>query len=104
MHSGIILSQTYEVWDGAALLAGETDDRGFDFENVAYTFRETVEKIRSGGFVYASCSHGAPAWLSTETYVDYRTGDAETKSLHPGRDARSQKYWAKACRAAGVWA
>lgn len=98
----IILSQTYEIVTEESASYGAAEDRGYDWENVAYSFRETVDLIRRGGFTESSCSHGVPSWLSTEPEQDFRTGEWETKSLHPGDDARSRRYWAKACRAAGV--
>lgn len=99
----IILSQTFETFTPESLETGDREDGGFDWEDVPYTFRETVDLIRDGGFIHASCSHGVPRWLSTEAETtDYRTGETEVKTLHPGADARSQRYWEKACRAAGL--
>jgi len=98
----IILSQTYEIITHESVEHGESADSGFDWQDVPYTFRETVELIRDGGFIHASCSRGVPRWLSTEAEQDYQTGDYEIKSLHPASDARSQRYWEKACKAAGV--
>lgn len=98
----IILSQTYEIVTPESAEYGEAADRGFDWEDCPHTFRETVELIRDGGFIYPSASYGAPGWLSTEPEHDYWTGETEQKSLHPGEDARSQRYWEKACKAAGI--
>lgn len=99
----IILSQAYTTYTPESIDAGDSADAGFDWEDAPHTFRETVDLIRDGGFAYPSDSHGVPGWLSTETYTtDYRTGESEQKSLHPGSDARSQRYWSKACKAAGV--
>lgn len=98
----IILHQTFEIVTPESAEAGDVAESGFDWQDCPHTFRETVDLIESGGFVNPSCSHGVPDWLSTEADQDFRTGDYETKSLHPGKDARSQRYWAKACRAAGV--
>ena len=103
--AAIILSQTYEIVTEESAADGEAAARGFDWQDAPHTFRETVELIRDGGFIYPSCSHGAPAWLSTEVIQDrafFELGEHRTLSLHPGRDSRSQRYWAKACRAAGV--
>lgn len=99
----IILSQTYTTYTPESVEDGESADAGFDWEDSPHTFREVVDIIRDGGFIYPSCSHGVPDWLSTETgTTDYWTGESEEKSLHPGSDARSQRYWEKACRAAGI--
>lgn len=98
----IILSQTYEIVTEESAADGEAAESGFDWQDAPHGFRETVEIIRDGGFIHPSCSPGVPGWLSTESEQDFGTGEWESKSLHPARDARSQRYWAKACRAAGV--
>lgn len=99
----IILSQTYTTYTPESIEDCDSAETGFDWEDAPHTFRETVELILDGGFIHPSDSHGAPSWLSTETETtDYWTGESEQKSLHPGSDARSQRYWEKACKAAGV--
>lgn len=100
----IILSQAFEVVTEESAADGDAAERGFDWENVPHTFRETVELIESG-FNVSNCSAGVPDWLSTEVIQDrafFEDGEHRTQSIHPGRDSRSQRYWAKACRAAGV--
>lgn len=101
----IILSQTFEIVTEESAEHGEAAERGFDWENVEYTFRDLVQLIKSEGFNVPSCSPGVPDWLSTQVIRDrafFEQGEDRTLSLHPGRDARSQRYWAKACRAADV--
>lgn len=98
----IILHQTFEIVTEESAAHGDADETGFDWQDMPHGFRETVDLIESGGFSNPSCSPGVPDWLSTEGAQDFRTGNSETKSLHPGKDARSRRYWAKACRAAGV--
>lgn len=98
----IYLSQTYEIVTEESAENGEAAESGFDWERCAHSFREAVELIRDGGFIKPSCSHGVPRWLSTVSEQDYITGEWETKSLHPANDKQSQRYWAKACKAAGV--
>lgn len=97
----IKLSQTYEIVTQKSAENGEAAERGFDWEDCEHGFRETVEVIKSGGFTFPSDSNDVPRWLSTEADHNMYSGDYETKSLHPGRDPKSQKYWAKACKAAG---
>jgi len=98
----LVLSKTFEVVTEESAENGEAEESGYAWENVAYTFREAVDLIKSEGFSYGSDSHGAGRWLSTEPNQDYRTGDWTTYSLHPARDAQSLRYWEKACKAAGV--
>lgn len=102
----IILSQSYEIVTEESAANGDVQERGFDFENVAHTFRETVELIQSEGFTVRSDTFpGAPRWLSTEVIQDrafFEDGENKTLSLHPGNDPRSLRYWEKACRASGL--
>lgn len=101
----IILSQSYEIVTEESAAQGDAAERGFDWEDCPHTLRETVELIKSEGFTIRSdTGPGAPRWLSTEVIQDcafYEDGEHRTLSLHPGADARSQRYWEKACRAAG---
>lgn len=101
----IKLSQTFEVVTEESAADGDAAERGFDWQDAPHTFRETVELIRDGGFIHPSSSHGVPAWLSTEVIQDrafFELGEHRTLSLHPGGDTCSQRYWEKACRAAGL--
>lgn len=98
----IILSQTYQTVTPESAEDGELSDSGYEWAGAPHGFRETVELIRSGGFTQRPDSHGVPRWLSTDAEEDFRTGESTTRSLHPEGDARSQRYWAKACRATGV--
>lgn len=101
----IILSQAFEVVTEESAEFGDAAERGFDWEDVPHGFRELVELIESKGFTNQQCSHGVPRWLTTEVIQDrafFEKGEYRTLALHPAKDARSQRYWEKACRAAGV--
>lgn len=98
----IILHKTYQIVTDDSAAEGEVDESGYEWDNVEHGFRETVELIIDGGFIHPSDSHGVPRWLSTEDEQDVESGSYTQYSLHPGKDARSQRYWAKACKAAGV--
>lgn len=101
----ILLSQTFEIVTQESAEQGDAAERGHDWQDVPHTFREVVELISSEGFTNPSCSHGVPRWLSTDVIQDrdyFERGEHRTLSLHPGNDARSQRYWAKACRAADM--
>lgn len=97
----ILLSMTYETWDEDALEAGETNDTGYVWEDIRYSFKELVHLIKSTGLVVSSCyppdAHG---WVSTHEEQDYRTGEYTTYSLffsHKNKEA-DRKYWEKALR------
>lgn len=92
----IIISETYEIVTPESAECGDIADSGFCYQAEPYTFRELVEYIRFNGFYNPSDSHGIPRWLSNEGDTDYCTGEREIRSIHPGRDTISQKYWRKA--------
>ena len=92
----IMISETYETITPESAENGDIADSGFMYENQPYTFRELVDYILLVGFFHPSDSHGVPRWLSTEWDTDYKTGEGELRSIHPGRDRISQKYWRKA--------
>ncbi len=97
----ILLSQTYETWDEDALECGDTDERGYDWEDVAYTFKELVDLIKREGFFVPSCSPAnVSCWLSSHAEQDYCTGEETTYSLHFSHNNPEwkRKYWEKALR------
>jgi hypothetical protein len=101
----ILLSQTYQIVTEESAEQGEAAERGYEWQDVPHTFREVVELISSEGFNVPSNTDGVPSWLSTQVIQDrafFEDGESRTLSLHPGNDARSQRYWAKACRAADM--
>lgn len=94
----VTLSLTYEIVTEESAELGDIAESGFLWEDVPHTFRELVDTIESGGFIHPSSSHGVPNWLSSEPEIDYITGESETRSIHPGRGNRSQRYWEKAIK------
>jgi hypothetical protein len=98
----ILLSKTFETVSEESAANGDACDRGFHWQDEPHSFKEVVDLIQNRGFVYPSDSTGTPRWLSSEAEQNMRTGDWNTDSIHPGKDARSQRYWQKACRAAGI--
>ena len=100
----IVISQTFEIVTPESAEIGEVAESGFDFEDREFEFRELVEYIQDNGFYNPSESHGVPRWLSSDpgTGTNWSTGEDETKSIHPAKDRVSQRYWEKACRAAGI--
>ena len=97
----LILSKTYQIVDEESAEHGEAKECGFEWQDAPHTFREVVELL-TNEFTNPSCSHGVPRWVMGEDDTDYVTGECTTYSLHPAKDARTQRYWAKACKAAGI--
>ena len=90
-------SETYETWAPEDIEAGDTDDRGFIFEDQYYTLRELVRLMRDAGYCYASSTMiDAHTWFSTDKYdEDYRTGAIEYRSIHIDMSARNKRRLAK---------
>ena len=84
------VSKTYEIWDKESIELGETDDRGFEYEDNKLTLKELINEIKNNGFNEVSCwpwrnlpNHGYKPWLSTvDPYKDMVTGDVTNYSLH----------------------
>ena len=96
------LAMTYEIVTPESAENGEVDDSGFVFESCDCSARELARYITRDGFTVPSESSGVPRWLSTNPETDYVTGETETRSIHPGKDAQSQKAWARVLRIVGV--
>ena len=96
----LILSKTYQIVDEESAEHGEAKECGFEWQDAPHAFRETVELL-TNEFTNPSCTGGVPRWAIGDDEQDYGTGESTTYSLHPANDARTQRYWAKACKAAG---
>lgn len=80
------MNKTYEVWDEEALEAGDTDDRGFEYEDREFdSLWDMADEIRDGGATEPSdSSGGAHTWYSTpDAEENYRTGEKTFYSFHP---------------------
>lgn len=97
------LSMTYEIVTEESAEDGDAAERGFEFQDAECSARELARYIEKDGFAVPSCSRGVPRWLSQEPKRDYMTGETSTRSIHPGRDAQSQKVWARVLKICGVY-
>jgi len=98
----IKISKTYEIVTHDSAENGDTSESGFICEDAEYSFSELVYAMEREGFYKPNRSHGCPDWVSTYPEQNFRDGSYTIYSLHPGKDARSLRYWEKACKAAGV--
>ena len=83
------VSKTYDTWDEEALEAGDTDDRGFEFEDEPMTLREVLKALDGMGAVEPSRTLTRSAlvrghvWFSTvDAETNHRTGDVTNHALH----------------------
>lgn len=80
------MNKTYEVWDYDAVDAGETDDKGFEYEDREFdSLWDMADEIRDAGATEPSDSRGGPnTWYSTpDGEENYRTGERTYYSFHP---------------------
>ena len=97
------LSMTYEVITPESAENGEAEETGFVYEMAECTAREMARYIKREGFTVPSDFQGVPRWLTSEKYrEDYRTGEVENRSIHPGRDKQSQRVWRKVLTICGI--
>ena len=93
------LSETYEIWTPEDTEFGDTDKKGFNFEEQEFEFIELVDYLKDNGYMHPSNSATIDqyTWISTEAQtIDYKTGEQEIKSLHFDGKPRQLKYWIKA--------
>lgn len=83
------MNKTYETWDEDALEAGDTDDKGFEYEDKEFdSLWDMAREIRDGGATESSDSHSANphTWYSTpDGNQNYRTGETTYYSYHPNK-------------------
>lgn len=97
------IAMTFETFTPESTEDGDADERGFVFESADCSARELAQYITCEGFTTPSCSHGVPRWLTCDEYRhDFGTGETETRSIHPGEDAQSQRVWARVLRITGI--
>lgn len=97
----ILLSKTFETWTHEDIEIGETDDRGFMFEDKEFTFFGLINELDS----YTQTSSypaDSSCWISTEGDMDMVTGERTTYSLHFNGPENKRKYWEKALRWKGL--
>jgi hypothetical protein len=101
----IDVCRTYETWDYEAAEAGETNDRGYVWQNYPHTFRELVELMTE--HYHPSCwpmtDHDAGRiWFTSDDDENFRTGERTRYSIHLSRpdEPRQARYWLKAWKAA----
>ena len=101
----VLVSCTFSIVTHESAEDGEAAESGFEWESVAYTFRELVRLMRDypNASRWPACGD-VGEWYACEPEPDYRTGDEETRAIHYSRDnaPRSAKYWRKAAIVAGI--
>ena len=81
------VDKTYETWDEEALEAGETDDKGYDYEDEAMGLREVLRELHvSGpwqyGGIHTRGQQRVMRFSTTDPDVNYRTGEETSHTIH----------------------
>jgi len=80
------LSKTYEVWSMEAIELGDTDDRGFEYQDMEFdSIEDMAKEMLSEGCLEPSCNvfHRNIWYSSIDADVDYKTGDSTGYAFHP---------------------
>lgn len=81
------VSKTYETWNEEAYEAGETDDKGWIYEDEEFTLSELIREITDNGIIGTSnypvnMANIGFTWLSTiDGHEDYIKGETTHYSL-----------------------
>ena len=98
------VSKTYENWDLEAREFGETNDRGYEFEDEPMSLRDVFRALRDMGGMEPSAIpltrenviHGRVWFYDLDGDEDWRTGDITHHSLHVRGSERAMRRFADA--------
>lgn len=78
------MSRTYETWDAESLEVGETDDKGFDYQDEPFEgLQELASQIESCGPVEDCNLANGPAFRSVDPDRNYGTGEETYYTFFP---------------------
>lgn len=93
------VSKTYEVITPESAEYGETEEKGFEYQDREFDLRELLEEIKNGGFVELSSSNInyeknnseiTNNWISTvDAEQNYLTGSRTYYGLHVNTTGRN---------------
>ena len=93
------LSKTYETWNQDDIEFGDTEKKGFIFENETFTFKELLDELKDECYTELSSSKiDSNTWIKSISDSDYISNDIEIYSLHFKGTDRQKKYWIKALK------
>jgi hypothetical protein len=79
-----VMNQTFEVWTEEDIEAGETNNRGFDFEKTDFSLAALRDHIEKEEFTHASETPvtNSQVWLTVYQQPDPANGESLNNSLH----------------------
>ena len=81
---GYLTSMTYETWDEEAVEAGDTDDKGWDYQDSHFdSLEEAVDSAShdASWLEWSSSSPGPRDWVVSQDDQDYRSGERTINHL-----------------------
>jgi len=81
---GYKMSQTYEVWDEEALEIGETNDKGWEYEDVHFDYLDELLDDADTDWSWLEWSSSSPGprdWIVGQDDEDYSSGDRTRRDL-----------------------
>lgn len=94
MKTEILVSKTYEIWEEEDLEIGDTDNRGFVYEDESFTFTELVKMLQCESIEGTSNYPATPeSWFMLEAETDMYSGEITNNSIHI--KGLKPKYWNK---------
>ena len=95
----MLLSKTYETWDEEDLEHGDTDKKGFVFQDENYSFKDLLDELKDEYYLDLNCSNiNHSDSISYCGDLDYISGDKQVLTLHFNGTDRQKKYWIKALK------
>lgn len=100
----ILLNKTYDIVTPESAEHGDYAEAGFDFKDVAHSFREVVEFLKGGEASSWPASGSIHEWVTFHEVQDFRDGSEKSTSYHFSRSnpKSKEKYWHRAFLAAGL--
>lgn len=94
MNTPFSVALTYETWDEESLGIGETDDKGYEYEETPMTLGDTLREIRNRGpwdQDEGEDFYAGIRFYSADDDINYRTGESTRYCLHVRASKRAIK-------------
>jgi hypothetical protein len=96
----LLISKTYEIITEESASQGDSDERGFEFEDESYSFIDLVNELRCN---WIGAEISSDTRITQYGDMDMHSGDYKNVSLHiDTKRNRDSKYWDKALKASKV--
>tara|TARA_R110002167_G_C12521553_1_gene638246 strand:- start:487 stop:795 length:309 start_codon:yes stop_codon:yes gene_type:complete len=95
----MLISKTYETWNQDDIEHGDTDKKGFIYQDENYSFKDLLDELKDECYLDLCCSDinqcNSITYYGSPNYV---SGEVENLTLHFNGTDRQKKYWIKALK------